>query len=37
MSKGNDSKVKSDKKVPEKTLKEKRAAKVAKRKERKSE
>ncbi len=37
MSKGKDAKVKSDKKVPEKTLKEKRAVKIAKRKEKKSE
>ncbi len=37
MSKGNDSKGKTDKKAPVKTLKEKRAAKVAKRKEKKSE
>jgi hypothetical protein len=37
MSKGNDSKGKSDKKAPAKSLKEKRADKVAKRKEKKSE
>ena len=37
MSKGNDSKVKSEKKAPAKSLKEKRAAKAAKRKEKKSE
>lgn len=37
MSKGNDSKVKSDKKSPAKSLKEKRAAKAVKREEKKSE
>jgi hypothetical protein len=33
MSKGNDSKVKSDKQLPAKSLKEKRAAKAVKREE----
>jgi hypothetical protein len=37
MSKGKDSKGKSDKKEPAKSLKEKRADKVSKRKEKKSE
>lgn len=37
MSKGNDSEVKSDKKSPAKSLKEKRTAKAAKREEKKSE
>lgn len=36
MSKGNDSKVKNDKKAPAKTLKEKRTAKAEKRKEKNS-
>jgi hypothetical protein len=36
MSKGNDSKVKNEKKEPVKSLKEKRAAKAIKRKEKKS-
>jgi hypothetical protein len=35
MSKGKEGKAKSDKKAPEKTLKEKRAAKTAKRAEKK--
>jgi hypothetical protein len=37
MSKGKDSKGKSDKKAPAKSLKEKRANKAAKRKEKRSE
>ncbi len=37
MSKGKDSKGKNDKKEPAKSLKEKRADKVSKRKEKKSE
>ncbi len=37
MSKGNEGKPKSGKKAPEKNLKEKRAAKAAKRKEKRSE
>jgi len=37
MSKGKDSKGKSDKKAPSKSLKEKRAYKAAKRKEKRSE
>jgi hypothetical protein len=37
MSRGNDSKVKSEKKAPLHSLKEKRAAKAVKRKEKKSE